>query len=155
MAEICAWAKDKGMDFLQMLQDIYIKYGFSREEGISVVRKGKSGAEEIIAMMKAFRSNPPESLGGSKVVTIKDYADLNVTDVTTGTVSKMDMPTTSNVLQYFTEDGTKVSIRPSGTEPKIKFYIEVKGTMATNADYDKAINEADNKIAAVKTDLGI
>lgn len=155
MAEICAWAKDKGMDFLQMLQDIYIKYGFSREEGISVVRKGKSGAEEIIAMMKAFRSNPPESLGGSKVVTIKDYADLNVTDVTTGTVSKMDMPTTSNVLQYFTEDGTKVSIRPSGTEPKIKFYIEVKGTMATNADYDKAISEADNKIAAVKTDLGI
>lgn len=155
MAEICAWAKDKGMDFLQMLQDIYIKYGFSREEGISVVRKGKSGAEEIIAMMKAFRSNPPKSLGGSKVVTIKDYADLNVTDVTTGTVSKMDMPTTSNVLQYFTEDGTKVSIRPSGTEPKIKFYIEVKGTMATNADYDKAINEADNKIAAVKTDLGI
>lgn len=155
MAEICAWAKDKDMDFLQMLQDIYIKYGFSREEGISVVRKGKSGAEEIIAMMKAFRSNPPESLGGSKVVTIKDYADLNVTDVTTGTVSKMDMPTTSNVLQYFTEDGTKVSIRPSGTEPKIKFYIEVKGTMATNADYDKAISEADNKIAAVKTDLGI
>ena len=155
MAEICAWAKDKGMDFLQMLQDIYIKYGFSREEGISVVRKGKSGAEEIIAMMKAFRSNPPKSLGGSKVVTIKDYADLSVTDLTTGKVSKMDMPTTSNVLQYFTEDGTKVSIRPSGTEPKIKFYIEVKGTMATNADYDKAISEADSKIAAVKADLGI
>ncbi|MDE6198549.1 MAG: phospho-sugar mutase, partial [Muribaculaceae bacterium] len=155
MAEICAWAKDKGMDFLQMLQDIYIKYGFSREEGISVVRKGKSGAEEIIAMMKAFRSNPPKSLGGSKVVTVKDYADLNVTDMTSGNVSKMDMPTTSNVLQYFTEDGTKVSIRPSGTEPKIKFYIEVKGTMTTNAEYDKAISEADNKIAAVKADLGI
>lgn len=155
MAEICAWAKDKGMDFLQMLQDIYIKYGFSREEGISVVRKGKSGAEEIVAMMKAFRSNPPKSLGGSKVVTIKDYADLNVTDVVSGSVSKMDMPTTSNVLQYFTEDGTKVSIRPSGTEPKIKFYIEVKGTMKTNADYDKAISEADAKIAAVKSDLGI
>ena len=155
MAEICAWAKDKGMDFLQMLQDIYIKYGFSREEGISVVRKGKSGAEEIVSMMKAFRSNPPKSLGGSKVVTIKDYADLNVTDVVSGSVSKMDMPTTSNVLQYFTEDGTKVSIRPSGTEPKIKFYIEVKGTMKTNADYDKAISEADAKIAAVKSDLGI
>ena len=155
MAEICAWAKDKGMDFLQMLQDIYIKYGFSREAGISVVREGKSGAEEIVAMMKAFRSNPPKTLGGSKVVTIKDYADLNVTDVTTGNISKMDMPTTSNVLQYFTEDGTKVSIRPSGTEPKIKFYIEVKGKMETAADYDKAINEADNKIAAVKTDLGI
>ncbi|MDE6757361.1 MAG: phospho-sugar mutase, partial [Muribaculaceae bacterium] len=110
---------------------------------------------EIVAMMKAFRSNPPKSLGGSKVVTIKDYADLNVTDVVSGSVSKMDMPTTSNVLQYFTEDGTKVSIRPSGTEPKIKFYIEVKGTMKTNADYDKAISEADAKIAAVKSDLGI
>lgn len=155
MAEICAWAKDKGMDFLQMLQDIYIKYGFSREAGISVVRPGKTGAEEIVAMMKAFRTNPPKTLGGSKVVTIKDYADLNLTDVNAGTVTKMDMPTTSNVLQYFTEDGTKVSIRPSGTEPKIKFYIEVKGTMKTNADYDKAIAEADNKIAAVKTDLGI
>lgn len=155
MAEICAWAKDKGMDFLQMLQDIYIKYGFSREEGISVVRTGKSGAEEIIAMMKAFRNNPPATLGGSKVVTIKDYASLNMTDVNTGNVSKMDMPTTSNVLQYFTEDGTKVSIRPSGTEPKIKFYIEVKGSMATNADYDNAIKEANEKIAAVKSDLGI
>lgn len=155
MAEIAAWAKDKGMDFLQMLQDIYIKYGFSREEGISVVRKGKSGAEEIVAMMKAFRTNPPKSLGGSKVVTIKDYSDLNVTDIATGDITKMDMPTTSNVLQYFTEDGTKVSIRPSGTEPKIKFYIEVKGTMKTNADYDRAINEADAKIAAVKADLGI
>ena len=155
MAEICAWAKDKGMDFLQMLQDIYIKYGFSREEGVSVVRTGKSGAEEIIAMMKSFRNNPPATLGGSKVVTIKDYASLNMTDVNTGNVSKMDMPTTSNVLQYFTEDGTKVSIRPSGTEPKIKFYIEVKSTMTTNADYDNAIKEANEKIAAVKSDLGI
>ena len=155
MAEICAWAKDKGMDFLQMLQDIYIKYGFSREEGISVVRKGKSGAEEIVAMMKAFRTNPPKSLGGSKVAIIKDYAALTLTDVAAGTVGKLEMPTTSNVLQYFTEDGTKVSIRPSGTEPKIKFYIEVKGTMATNADYDNAISEANKKIAAVKADLGI
>lgn len=155
MAEICAWAKDKGMDFLQMLQDIYIKYGFSREEGISVVRTGKSGAEEIIAMMKSFRENPPATLGGSKVVTIKDYASLNLTDVNTSNVDKMDMPTTSNVLQYFTEDGTKVSIRPSGTEPKIKFYVEVKGTMSTNADYDNAIIAANEKIAAVKADLGI
>ena len=155
MAEAAAWAKDKGLDFLQMLQDIYIKYGFSREEGISVVRTGKSGAEEIQAMMKNFRENPPKQLGGSDVVTIKDYADLNVTDVTTGTVSKMDMPTTSNVLQYFTADGTKVSVRPSGTEPKIKFYIEVRGTLPTAADYDKVNAEAQTKIEAVKKDLGI
>lgn len=155
MAEVAAWAKEKGMDFQQMLQDIYIKYGFSREEGISVVRKGKSGAEEIVAMMKAFRATPPTTLGGSKVVTIKDYADLNLTNTVTGDVTKMDMPTTSNVLQYFTEDGTKVSIRPSGTEPKIKFYIEVKEPMASAAEYDAVIAAANAKIAAVKADLGI
>ena len=155
MAEACAWAKDKGMDFLQMLQDIYIKYGFSREAGISVVRKGKTGAEEIVAMMKNFRENPPKQLGGSPVVEVKDYDSLNMTDLHTGKVSKLDMPTTSNVLQYFTEDGSKVSVRPSGTEPKIKFYIEVRGTMASAADYDRAISEADNKIEAVKRDLGI
>lgn len=155
MAEIAAWAKDKGMNFLQMLQDIYIKYGFSKEAGISVVRTGKSGAEEIQAMMKAFRANPPKQLGGSEVVTVKDYADLNVTDCATGKISKMDMPTTSNVLQFFTADGSKVSVRPSGTEPKIKFYIEVKGTMKSAADYDAANAAAEAKIEAVKKDLGI
>lgn len=155
MAEVALWAKEKGMDFLQMLQDIYVKYGFSHEEGISVVRKGKTGAEEIVAMMKAFRANPPKSLGGSPVVLVKDYADLNLTDMRTGKVEKMDMPTTSNVLQFFTEDNTKVSVRPSGTEPKIKFYVEVKAPMASAADYDKANAIAADKIAAVKKDLGI
>ena len=155
MAEAAAWAKDKGLDFLQMLQDIYIKYGFSREEGISVVRQGKSGAEEIVAMMKNFRSNPPKSLGGSEVILIKDYDSLNLTDIKAGKVEKMDMPTTSNVLQFFTEDGTKISVRPSGTEPKIKFYVEVKGKMENGAEYDKAIADADAKIALIKKDLGI
>lgn len=155
MAEICAWAKDKNLDFMGMLQDIYLKYGFSREEGISVVRTGKSGAEEIVAMMKAFRANPPKSLGGSPVTLIKDYSDLNVTDLTTGKVDKMDMPTTSNVLQFFTADGSKVSVRPSGTEPKIKFYIEVKGNLASKADYNKAQAEAKAKIETLKKDLGI
>lgn len=155
MAEAAAWAKENGMDFSQMLQDIYLKYGFSREEGISVVRTGKSGAEEIQAMMKNFRSNPPKSLGGSAVVTIKDYATLDLTDVKNGKVEKMDMPTTSDVLQFFTEDGTKISVRPSGTEPKIKFYVEVKGTMTTAEDYDKAIAETQGKIDIIKKDLGI
>ena len=155
MAEAAAWAKDKGLDFLQMLQDIYIKYGFSREEGISVVRQGKSGAEEIVAMMKNFRSNPPKSLGGSEVILIKDYDSLNLTDIKAGKVEKMDMPTTSNVLQFFTEDGTKISVRPSGTEPKIKFYVEVKGKMENGAEYDKAIADADAKIDLIKKDLGI
>lgn len=155
MAEAAAWAKENGMDFSQMLQDIYLKYGFSREEGISVVRTGKSGAEEIQAMMKNFRSNPPKSLGGGAVVTIKDYATLDLTDVKNGKVEKMDMPTTSDVLQFFTEDGTKISVRPSGTEPKIKFYVEVKGTMTTADDYDKAIAETQDKIDIIKKDLGI
>lgn len=155
MAEAAAWAKEKGMNFTQMLQDIYVKYGFSREEGISVVRKGKSGAEEIIAMMKNFRENPPKQLGGSNVTIIKDYGNLTMTNVATGNVEKLDMPTTSDVLQYFTEDGTKISIRPSGTEPKIKFYVEVRGKMATADDYDKANIEAVAKIDLIKKDLGI
>ena len=155
MAEAAAWAKDKGMNYMQMLQDIYVKYGFSREAGISVVRKGKTGAEEIQAMMKNFRENPPKQIGGSLVEVVKDYGTLTLTDVAKGTTEKMDMPTTSNVLQYFTADGTKISVRPSGTEPKIKFYIEVKGHMDSAADYEKATADADAKIEVVKKDLGI
>lgn len=155
MAEAAAWAKDQGLDFLHLLQDIYIKYGFSRECGVSVVRQGKAGAEEIQAIMRQFRTNPPKQIGGSQVMTIKDYDTLTLTDASTGSTSKLDMPVTSNVLQYFTADGTKISVRPSGTEPKIKFYIEVKGHMDTPQDYDKAIAEADAKIETVKKDLGI
>ena len=156
MAEIAAWAKDKGMTMYQMLQDIYIKYGYSKEKGISVVRKGKSGAEEIVAMMKNFRENPMKELGGSPVILVKDYASLEATDVVNGTKSKLDMPVTSNVLQYFSADGSKVSIRPSGTEPKIKFYIEVRGIKMDNyADYDAANAAADAKIEAIKKELGI
>ena len=155
MAECLAWAKDKGMSFMEMLQDIYVKYGFSREEGISVVRPGKTGAEEIVAMMKGFRANSPKELGGSPVVVKKDYADLNMTDLRDGKVEKMDFPTTSNVLQFFTADGTKVSIRPSGTEPKIKFYIEVHGKMADKSEYHAANEAAAAKINVIKKELGI
>jgi len=155
MAEICAWAKDRGMDFNQMLQEIYLKNGYSHEEGISVVRPGKTGADEIQQMMRNFRANPTKELAGSPVVTIKDYADLNCTDVRTGAVTKMDFPATSNVLQYITEDGSKVSIRPSGTEPKIKFYIEVQDKMADAADYDRCNRDAATKIERIKKELGI
>ncbi|MCM1476621.1 MAG: phospho-sugar mutase [Bacteroides sp.] len=155
MAEALAWAKEKGMDFLQMLQDIYLKYGYSHEVGISVVRPGKTGAEEIQAMMREFRANPPKELGGSPVEIIKDYDSLNLTNVATGKVEKLDMPVTSNVLQYFTADGTKVSIRPSGTEPKIKFYIEVHDKMTSAQDYDDANARADKKIEGIKARLGI
>lgn len=155
MAEICAWAKDRGMDFNQMLQEIYLKNGYSHEEGISVVRPGKSGADEIQQMMRDFRSNPPKEIAGSTVTVMKDYADLNCTDLKTGKITKMDFPTTSNVLQFFTEDGSKVSIRPSGTEPKIKFYIEVQDKMTSLEDYDRCNRDAAKKIEAIKAQLGI
>ena len=125
LAEIAAWAKDQGITMYQLLQNIYVQYGFSKEKGISVVKKGKSGAEEIEAMMKHFRENPLQEIAGSKVTLFHDYASLKGKDYVENETLTLDMPTTSNVLQYFTEDGTKVSIRPSGTEPKIKFYCEV------------------------------
>ena len=145
MAEIAAWAKEKGMNMIEMLEDIYLKYGFSREKGISLVRKGKSGAEEIAAIMKQFRENPPKTLAGSPVVVMKDFQSLVKTNTTDGTTEKLDMPTTSNVLQYFTADNTKVSIRPSGTEPKIKFYIEVRDNLKDAADYAAAQERADKR----------
>lgn len=155
MAEIAAWAKDNGKTLFQLLQDIYIEYGYGKEKGISVVRKGKSGAEEIQQMMKDYRSIPPKEIAGSKVVTIKDYKTLKMTDVVSGKVTDLDMPATSNVLQFFTADGTKISVRPSGTEPKIKFYIEVRGDMKTRADYAAADAKADEKINAVRKDMGV
>ena len=155
MAEACAWAKDNGKDFQAMLIDIYLANGFSKEVGISVVRPGKSGAEEIQAMMKCFRENPPKTLAGSPVTIIKDYDSLNETHVAEGKVEKLDFPTTSNVLQYFTADNSKISVRPSGTEPKIKFYMEVHIPMASAADYDALQRQAADKIEALKKDLGI
>lgn len=153
MCEIAAWAADKDMNLYELLIEIYAKYGFSRERGVSVVRPGKSGADEIVAMMKNFRENPPKELAGSPVVTVKDYADLNCTDIRTGSVEKMNFPTTSNVLQFFTEAGDKISIRPSGTEPKIKFYIEVREQMASKEAYEATVKEADRHIDRVLADL--
>lgn len=155
MAEIAAWAKDNGKTLYQLLQDIYLEYGYGKEKGISVVRKGKSGAEEIQQIMSDFRSNPPKELAGSAIKIIKDYKTLKQTNVATGKVIDLDMPATSNVLQYFTEDGTKISVRPSGTEPKIKFYIEVRGDMQSRADYDAADAAANKKIEAARASLGV
>ncbi|MGM9868834.1 MAG: phospho-sugar mutase, partial [Sodaliphilus sp.] len=154
MAEIAAWAKEKGMTMNDMLIDIYTTYGYSKERGISVVRTGKSGAEEIVAMMKNFRENPQKEIAGSPVVKIKDYQLLEEKNVTTGEITKLEMPCTSNVLQYYTADGTKVSIRPSGTEPKIKFYIEVHDTLDSAANYDAKNDWAEAKINTICKDLG-
>ncbi len=154
LAEICAWAKDQGKTLYDVLMDIYLEYGFSREFTINVVKPGKSGADEIKQMMTDFRNNPPQELGGSKVTVWKDYQTLEQRDVN-GNVTKLNMPEPSNVLQWFCEDGTKISVRPSGTEPKIKFYIEVKGTMKCNGCYERCTNEANDKIAAIKKSLNL
>lgn len=154
LAEICAYAKDQGKTLYELLMDIYLEYGFSKEFTINVVKPGKSGADEIKAMMEKFRSNPPKEIAGSKVVIAKDYKTLEQTDAN-GVVTKLDMPETSNVLQWFCEDGTKVSVRPSGTEPKIKFYLEVKGEMKCAGCYERCTKEADEKIEEIKKSLGL
>ncbi len=155
MSEMMAWAKEQGKSLYELLQDIYIEVGYGKEKGISVVRPGKTGAEEIRQMMIDYRNNPPKEIAGSAVVRIKDYQTLENKDLLTGTVSSLDFPTTSNVLQFFTADGTKISVRPSGTEPKIKFYVEVRGVLNNRADYDAVEAAAQQKIDAVRTSLGI
>ena len=152
LAEICAYAKDQGKTLYDLLLDIYLEYGFSKEFTVNVVRPGKTGADEIKTMMENFRKNPPTDLGGSKVVVWKDYQTLEQRDIN-GNISKLDMPDTSNVLQWFCDDGTKISVRPSGTEPKIKFYLEVKGTMKCAGCYERCDAEADEKINAIKKSL--
>lgn len=153
--EIAAWAKDTGKTLYEMLQDIYVEYGFSKEKGISVTKEGRSGAEEIEAMMKNFRENPIQQIAGSKVILIKDFATLKAQDLNLDETFTLEMPTTSNVLQYFTQDKTKVSIRPSGTEPKIKFYIEVHSKLKSREDFDSVDAAAEKKIEQVCKDLGI
>ncbi len=155
ICEIAAWAKDNGMTLYDLLLQIYLDYGFQKEKAVSVVKPGKSGADEIKAMMENFRNNPPKELGGSKVTVAKDFKTLKQTCMATGNVSDIDMPATSNVLQYFTEDGIKVSVRPSGTEPKIKFYCEVPAEMPTKADYAAACAAADEKLTKICASLGI
>lgn len=155
-AEVAAWAKDNGKTLYQLLQDIYVEYGYSKEAGISLVRKGKEGADEIEAMMKNFRANPMKELAGSPVILSKDFVKLESVDYVKEEVTTLEMPTTSNVLQYFTEDGTKVSIRPSGTEPKIKFYIEVQSSpISSREEILQAEAQADEKINAIKEFFGI
>ena len=154
LAEICAWAKDQGKTLFDVLMDIYLEYGFSLNHTINVVKPGKSGADEIKAMMENFRTNAPKEIAGSPVVCTKDYETLKATDAA-GNSTALDFPTTSNVLQWFTADGTKISVRPSGTEPKIKFYIEVRGEMECPKCYKAVQAEALQKVEAVKKSLGL
>ena len=154
LAEICAYAKDHGKTLYDILMDIYMEYGYSHEYTINVERPGKSGADEIQQMMKNFRSNPPKELGGSVIDVYKDFQSLEITKAD-ASKEKMDMPDTSNVLQWFCTDGTKVSVRPSGTEPKIKFYLEIKDTMNSASDFPACEQRAAVKIEAIKKSLGL
>lgn len=154
MAEIAAWGKENGKTLFDILLDAYMEYGFSQESAISVVKPGKSGADEIRQMMEQFRANPPKSLAGLPVVLVKDFKLMKQTDGK-GVVSALSMPEPSNVLQYFTSEGDKVSIRPSGTEPKIKFYFEAKGVMASPDSFDDSKTKALHKIELIRKDLGV
>ena len=154
ICEIAAWAKDNGRTLYDLLMDIYVDYGFSREFTVNVTKPGKTGADEIKKMMADFRANPPKDLAGSPITVWKDFQTLEVT--TAEGTQKLDMPATSNVLQWFCADGTKISVRPSGTEPKINFYIEVKDdSMKTAADYDRCLKTADERIEAIKKSLNL
>ncbi|MCI6672147.1 MAG: phospho-sugar mutase [Prevotella sp.] len=154
LAEICAYAKDQGKTLYDILMDIYLEYGFSEEFTINIERPGKTGADEIQAMMRNFRENPPKELGGSQVTVWKDFQTLTET-LSDGTHRQLDMPATSNVLQWFCEDGTKVSVRPSGTEPKIKFYLEIKDTLPSADDYRTCVEKAHLKIKEIERSLAL
>lgn len=154
LAEICAYAKDQGKTLYDLLMEIYLEYGFSYEFTVNVVRPGKTGADEIKQMMENFRNNPPKQLGDSPIVITKDFLKLEQIDAN-GNVTKLEMPDTSNVLQWFCENGDKVSVRPSGTEPKIKFYFEVKGEMKCAGCYERCVKEALEKIEEFKKELSL
>lgn len=154
-AEIAAWAKDKGQSIYELLEHIYLQYGYSLEKNISVVRPGKSGAEEIQTMMQNFRSNPLKELAGSTVTEVLDYQSLKSLNTVTGETKEIVMPTTSNVLQYRCEDGTKLSIRPSGTEPKIKFYIEVHAQPTNLQELEEAKKVCARRADEIAKQLGI
>lgn len=154
IAEMTAYYKDQGSSLYDTLLNMYLQYGLYKEKLVSVTKKGKSGAEEIKAMMERFRNNPPATLGGSKVTTLKDYELRVSTDIASGTRSDIELPE-SDVLQFFTEDGSIISARPSGTEPKIKFYCSVKTSLADKAAYEAASAELDAKVDAIMADLGV
>ena len=153
-AEAMAWAKEKGLTLHEWLKELYVKYGFYREGLVSVVRKGKEGAEEIQKMMVDMRTNPPKTILGSPVVKINDFLSLEQTDVMTGTKTPIEQDK-SNVLQFFTEDGSKVSVRPSGSEPKIKFYFGVCAPLSSTERFDEVQAELDAKIEAIKKELNL
>ncbi|MEQ9426461.1 MAG: phospho-sugar mutase [Cyclobacteriaceae bacterium] len=154
IAEMTAWAKNQGKSLYDLLMDIYVQFSLYKEDLISITKKGKTGADEIVEMMKDLRANPPAQLGGSKVVELIDYQVGQSKNLITGATTSVNFPK-SNVLQFITEDGDKISARPSGTEPKIKFYFSVRGSLESRENYVEAVQSLDSKITAIITDLGV
>ncbi|MGX5690992.1 phospho-sugar mutase [Arcticibacter tournemirensis] len=154
IAEMTAFYKDKGSSLFDALLEMYQQYGFYKEKLVSVTKKGKSGAEEIKAMMERFRNNPPATLGGSRVTALKDYELRVETNIASGDKKELELPK-SDVLQFITEDGSIISARPSGTEPKIKFYCSVKTTLSDKSAYQATSAQLDEKVNSIMNDLGV
>ncbi len=154
IAEAAVWAKDKGKSFYELLIDIYIEFGLYKEALVNLVKKGKTGAEEIQKMMNGFRENPPKSIAGSKVIQIKDYLLQHSENLVTETIEPINLPK-SNVIQFFTEHGYKITVRPSGTEPKIKFYISVKSELCCKEKFEEMNKESELKIKNIIDSLGL
>lgn len=154
IAEMTAFYKDQGSSLYEALIDMYLQYGFFKEKLVSITKKGKTGAEEIVAMMERFRNNPPANLGGAKVVTLKDYTLQKETDLLTGKITDIELPK-SDVLQFITEDGSIISARPSGTEPKIKFYCSVNTVLTSKAAFAATEQLLEEKIAKIMEDLAV
>lgn len=151
---IAAEAKKEGNTLFEKLKTLYVKHGYFKESLISLVKKGQSGAEEIKQMLKDLRAKPMRTINGSKVIKMEDYQSSISTDLISGKTDSIDIPK-SNVLIFYTEDGSKIAARPSGTEPKVKFYISVNATLANEDQFDQVSKELDNKIAGIKNDLGV
>jgi phosphoglucomutase len=151
-AEATAWSKSKGMSLFELLLDIYVNFGFYKEKLINIVKKGKDGAGEIKAMMTGYRDNPPEKINNSKVIIINDYEKQVSHDIIKGTKTKINL-IKSDVLQFFLADGTKISVRPSGTEPKIKFYFSVNTKLASSDKFEETEKILDKRIADITADM--
>lgn len=154
IAEAAAWAKSRSMTLIDVLIEIYLKFGFYKEDLISITKKGKAGADEIKRMMENYRSNPPTEINGSKVIEIRDYQKAEKTDTLHNITTAISLPT-SNVIQFFTEDGSKITVRPSGTEPKIKFYFGIKKELNNASEYDALNEQANQRIQAIIKSLNL
>jgi len=154
IAEAYAWAKSQNKSMFDILLEMYVNFGFYKESLVNVTKKGKEGQEEIARMMENYRQQPPRSLGGSEVVKIYDYQNSTVKDAKGNIIDTLKLPK-SNVLQFVTADGSKITVRPSGTEPKIKFYFSVKTTMSSVAEYAKLNAQATERIQVIARELGL